>query len=199
MVFRSDSFKKLIDDGELIYLVADWTNYDPLITKELERYKRGGVPLYLYWKIGEENPRQAKTASYSTIYMCIIAALLNIVIILSFKEFIVGIYTTDEVVFNLTVGLLIFAAIFQLPDGIQMGALGSLRGYKDTFGPMKIMAVSYWGVGLPLGIILSITDIITTQMGAVGMWTGMASGLLVAAVLMVRRVRKISTKFIDEN
>ena len=50
MVFRSDSFKKLIDDGELIYLVADWTNYDPLITKELERYKRGGVPLYLYWK-----------------------------------------------------------------------------------------------------------------------------------------------------
>jgi Na+-driven multidrug efflux pump len=40
---------------------------------------------------------------------------------------------------------------------------------------------------------------VTTQMGAVGMWTGMASGLLVAAVLMVRRVRIISTKFINEN
>ena len=64
--------------------------------------------------------------------MCIIAALINIIVILSFKEFIVGIYTTDTIVFNLTVGLLIFAAIFQLPDGIQMGALGSLRGYKDT-------------------------------------------------------------------
>ena len=59
-----------------------------------------------------------------------------------------------------------------------MASIGSMRGYKDTFGPMKIMAISYWGVGLPLGIILSITDIVTTQMGAVGMWTGMASGLL---------------------
>jgi len=61
------------------------------------------------------------------------------------------------------------------------------------------MAISYWGVGLPLGIILSITDLIVTQMGAVGMWTGMATGLSVAAVLMVRRVRKISTQFINEN
>jgi Na+-driven multidrug efflux pump len=36
-------------------------------------------------------------------------------------------------------------------------------------------------------------------MGAVGMWAGMATGLLVAAILMVRRVRKISNKFINEN
>jgi MATE family multidrug resistance protein len=64
---------------------------------------------------------------------------------------------------------------------------------------MKIMAISYWGIGLPLGIILSITDLIVEQMGAVGMWTGMAAGLSVAAVLMVRRVRKISTQFINEN
>ena len=80
-----------------------------------------------------------------------------------------------------------------------MASIGSMRGYKDTFGPMKIMAISYWGIGLPLGIVLSITDIITEQMGAVGMWAGMATGLLVAAILMVRRVRKISNKFINEN
>jgi Na+-driven multidrug efflux pump len=47
--------------------------------------------------------------------------------------------------------------------------------------------------------VLSITDIITEQMGAVGMWGGLATGLLVAAILMVRRVRKISNKFINEN
>ena len=45
----------------------------------------------------------------------------------------------------------------------------------------------------------AITDIIIDQMGAIGMWTGMATGLLVAAILMVRRVRKVSTQFINEN
>ena len=99
----------------------------------------------------------------------------------------------------LAVILLSFAAFFQLADGLAMASIGSMRGYKDTYGPMKIMAISYWGVGLPLGIVLSVTDFITAPMGAVGMWTGMASGLLVAALLMVRRVRKISQKFIDEN
>ena len=57
VVFKSKSFNELIDKGDLIYLVADWTNYDPLITKELEKYQRGGVPLYLYWKSGEKKPK----------------------------------------------------------------------------------------------------------------------------------------------
>ena len=82
---------------------------------------------------------------------------------------------------------------------MQMCALGSLRGYKDTFGPMKILAFSYWGIGMPVGIILSITDLIVDSMGAVGMWTGMSLGLLCAATLIVRRVRLISTKYIDEH
>ena len=49
-----------------------------------------------------------------------------------------------------------------------MGAVGALRGYKDTFGPMKIIAISYWGIGLPVGVVLSITSIITEPMGASG-------------------------------
>ena len=57
VVFKSKSFNELIDKGDLIYLVADWTNYDSLITKELEKYQRGGVPLYLYWKSGEKKPK----------------------------------------------------------------------------------------------------------------------------------------------
>ena len=55
--FNSKFFKETVSNGNIIYLVADWTNYDPKITEELEKYKRGGVPLYLYWKKDSKNPR----------------------------------------------------------------------------------------------------------------------------------------------
>jgi len=123
---------------------------------------------------------------------------MSLVIVIN-AEFLASLLNDNPKVVSLAVTLLFFAAFFQVADGLAMASIGSMRGYKDTFGPMKIMAISYWGVGLPLGIILAITDIITDQMGAVGMWTGMATGLFVAAVLMVRRVRKVSTKFINDN
>jgi MATE family multidrug resistance protein len=123
---------------------------------------------------------------------------MSLIIVLN-AEFLASLLNDNPEVIALAVTLLFFAAFFQVADGLAMASIGSMRGYKDTFGPMKIMAISYWGVGLPLGIILAITDIITDQMGAVGMWAGMATGLLVAAILMVRRVRKVSTQFINDN
>ena len=63
---------------------------------------------------------------------------------------------------------------------------------------MKIMAISYWGIGLPVGIILSTTSLIVEPMQAVGMWTGICLGLLVAATLMVLRVKETSNRFINE-
>ena len=149
--------------------------------------------------VGASNMKGAKYSSYFSLRLATICALFMSFIIVFNAEFLASLLNDNKEVIGLAVTLLFFAAFFQLADGLAMASIGSMRGYKDTFGPMKIMAVSYWGVGLPLGIVLSITDIITDQMGAVGMWTGMASGLLVAAVLMVRRVRIISTKFINEN
>ena len=143
--------------------------------------------------IGEENPIQAKTASHSTIYLCIIAALVNIAVILVFREFIVGIYTTDIIVFNLTVGLLIFAALFQLPDGIQMGALGSLRGYKDTFVPMILLFISYWIFALPVGYYLTNFGF-GNPYGASGMWIGMIIGLSIFSILSILRLKWVTRK-----
>ncbi len=34
-------------ENDVAFLTADWTNNDPVITQELERYGRSGVPLYL--------------------------------------------------------------------------------------------------------------------------------------------------------
>jgi MATE family multidrug resistance protein len=143
--------------------------------------------------IGEDNFKKAKVASSSTIYLCMLTALMNVVLILSFREFIVGIYTSDEIIYSLAVHLLIFAAIFQLPDGIQMGALGSLRGFKDTFIPMILLFISYWIFAMPIGYYLTMTGF-GIPLGAAGMWYGMIIGLSIFAILAILRLRWIIKK-----
>ena len=40
-----------------VYLVGDWTRRDDAITRELERRRRSGVPLYLVYAPGSPEPR----------------------------------------------------------------------------------------------------------------------------------------------
>jgi thiol:disulfide interchange protein len=46
-VVFTDSTLAIMRAKNITLLKGDWTNYDPQITKLLEKYKRGGVPLYL--------------------------------------------------------------------------------------------------------------------------------------------------------
>ena len=68
------------------------------------------------------------------------------VIILIFRDNLVSLYSSDLAVATIAMNLLLFGAIFQIPDGMQMGALGSLRGYKDTFSPLLIIILTSWVV-----------------------------------------------------
>ena len=138
--------------------------------------------------ICEKNPIQAKIAATSTIMLCISGALINSVIIISFGSFIVGLYTTELPVLELAVSLILFAAIFQLPDGIQMGALGCLRGYKDTFIPMILLLISYWVFAMPIGYYLTNYGF-GDPLGAKGMWFGMIIGLTIFSFLSIFRLR----------
>lgn len=98
-------------------------------------------------------------------------------------RFIIGLYTADAAVLGLAVGLLQMAALFQLSDGLQVSAMGALRGLKDTTWPMIANLLAYWGVGLPLGWYLGFG----AGLGPRGLWLGLVGGLTVAAVLLAAR------------
>ena len=51
-VFARDGFRKALDDANAVYMVGDWTDVDPAITKYLQRYKAVGVPLYVVYPRG---------------------------------------------------------------------------------------------------------------------------------------------------
>jgi MATE family multidrug resistance protein len=89
----------------------------------------------------------------------------------------------NRLVIELAVTFLAFAALFQVFDGAQAVALGMLRGLHDTRVPMLIAALGYWGVGLPLGIVLAFP----LDLAGTGIWMGLASGLAVVAFLLTLR------------
>ena len=104
------------------------------------------------------------------------------------NEWIVGFYTDDAAVAALAATLLLYAAAFQFPDGVQVLSAGALRGLGDTRVPMLLAGLAYWAGGMPLGAVLGLgVGGLTTGWGPRGMWLGLIAGLLVAAVLLSLR------------
>jgi MATE family multidrug resistance protein len=77
---------------------------------------------------------------------------------------------------------------------MQVGALGALRGLKDTRVPFVTNVVAYWGVGLPTAYLIGVYY----NFGPVGMWVGLIVGLSVAAVLHSWRFRVLTRRLLSQ-
>ncbi len=84
--------------------------------------------------------------------------------------------------------LLIIAALFQISDGVQVAALGALRGLEDVRVPGLISFIAYWVIALPLGYWLAFP----LGYGPMGLWAGLSIGLTLSAVALSWRVRVLS-------
>ena len=116
-------------------------------------------------------------------------------LLLGGHELIVQLYTRDATVAALAASLLLYAAAFQFPDGIQVLSAGALRGLKDTRVPMFLAAFAYWGIGMPLGAGLGLgLGGFTPALGPRGMWMGLIAGLTCAALLLGRRFLRSSAR-----
>ncbi len=122
-------------------------------------------------------------------FMCITA-----LILLLWPREIAVLWLPDDAanrdVLALAVSFLHVAAAFQLMDGVQVTAAMSLRGLKDTRGPMWLAGASYWLAGAPMGIALAFW----AGMRGMGIWLGLAFGLAVAAVTLSTRFALLSKK-----
>lgn len=86
-------------------------------------------------------------------------------------------------VIGLAATFLLFAALFQVADGAQAVSAGVLRGLQDTTIPMIYAAIGYWGIGLPLGVVLAFHFGFEGR----GIWIGLFSGLAAVSLLLLWR------------
>ncbi len=99
-----------------------------------------------------------------------------------------GIYVDTEAAKNaalmgFAVQFMVVAAAFQLFDGLQAVAAGALRGLQDTRVPMLVALSGYWLVGFTACIALGLG----TPLEGVGVWIGLAAGLVVVSALLIWR------------
>jgi MATE family multidrug resistance protein len=152
------------------------------------------VAIRIGHSVGREDALNAKISVYCALLCSIFIALLTATMTVILSIEISALYTENRGVIMMASSLLFFAALFQFSDGIQVVSANALRGYKDTSAMLILSVVSYWLVGLPVGIVLGLTDWLFPAMAAKGFWIGFISGLSCAAVLMFWRVNVIQKR-----
>jgi MATE family multidrug resistance protein len=95
-------------------------------------------------------------------------------------------YSSDAMVLALAIVLLPIAGVFAVFDGLQVVAIGLLRGLGDTRMPMIVNVVGFWCIGMPISLWLGFG----LDYGAEGLWWGLVAGLVVVAVFLILRVRQ---------
>lgn len=59
VALSTDTVKKQFEQQGIVYLKGDWTNKDPQITAFLKKFKRSGVPLYVFYPAGQaDSPKE---------------------------------------------------------------------------------------------------------------------------------------------
>ena len=138
--------------------------------------------------IGRGSVPSARQAGLLTFGIGIVWLTLLIAVPLGFPELLVRMFLSPSDpgfpdVLSLTTQLLLLAAFFQVFDGLQVMASLALRGLKDTIVPLWCAGVGYWIFGIAGGWVLAFP----MEMGAHGLWWGMAAGLTVTGSLLAIR------------
>jgi MATE family multidrug resistance protein len=86
--------------------------------------------------------------------------------------------------------LLAVGASFFIADGLQTVAAGALRGLNDTRMPLLFAAVCFWAIGFTACWGLGFT----LGYGPTGIWIGLSIGLMIYAVLLIRRFQTLTKR-----
>jgi MATE family multidrug resistance protein len=138
--------------------------------------------------LGAGYPSAARFAGLTGVSMCALFMTFSSTFLLLFRDAVVDLYTSDTSVQAIAISLLLMAAVFQIADGVQIGAAGALRGYKDTKMPMVINMFAYWALGFPLAYMAAITYHAPPSY----IWAAFALALSVAAIMLTLRLLRIS-------
>jgi MATE family multidrug resistance protein len=132
--------------------------------------------------IGAGQPERARTAGWLCISVSVAVMSCFSLGYLAFPRLLLRCFTRDAAVIDLGVKILMLVALFQVADGAQVSTTGALRGLGNTRSAMIANLIGHYPIGLALGLVLCFVF----GLGVMGLWTGLAAGLISVAVMLVR-------------
>ncbi len=99
-------------------------------------------------------------------------------------------FSSDSEIILITSRLLLFAAFFQLLDGVQVIAVGALRGLEDYQYSSVVAFIAYWLIALPLAYVLAFY----AQWSVYGIWLALSIALGIVAVVLYFRINVVIKK-----
>mmetsp|Transcript_21339 Transcript_21339/g.48470 ORF Transcript_21339/g.48470 Transcript_21339/m.48470 type:complete len:552 (-) Transcript_21339:31-1686(-) len=127
--------------------------------------------------LGAGDTHRAKIASWLTIGMATVTAIMLSTLLLLFRKKIPFLFTNDEEINELVQILLRVGAIFQIPDAINGAVQGIFRGSGRQNLGAKLNFVGYYMLGIPIGLLLAFNY----RQNVLGLWHGVTFGLFVVS------------------
>ena len=136
-------------------------------------------------ELGKNNLLEMHQSARTTMLMATGFMAITAVFFVLLKDWLPTLFVKPEEteVLLISSGLMIIAGIFQLFDGMQVVALGALRGIQDVKYPTLITMIAYWGLGLPSAYYFAFH----TDAKTAGIWYGFLIGLGSASILLTLR------------
>lgn len=143
---------------------------------------------------GKKSYIDMRKSAYSALILTLAFMVFTCILFLTFNQLLPKAFTSNSEVLEIAASLLIIAGFFQISDGLQVTALGILRGLHDVKIPTIVTLFSYWAVGIPVAYYLSIH----LEIGPSGIWYGYLTGLSIVAITMFIRFEIISRRLIKD-
>ena len=142
-------------------------------------------------EVGAKRYKEAKNYARLGLIVSFSIALLMVLFVFFNRDLIAMLYATEPLLLNYIPHFLLYTAAWQLFDAIACPIQGILRGYKDVNAAFYVSMLAYWGICLPLGLVLDFYF----QQGAYSYWQSMVTGVFASAVLLFFRLRYIENKY----
>jgi len=136
--------------------------------------------------VGAGDPERAVAAGWLAIGVAVSCMAVFALVYLAMPGFLLKVFTRDPAVVEVGSKILMVVALFQIADGTQVSTTGALRGLGDTRSPMIANLIGHYPIGLLTGLGLCFG----LGYGVVGLWGGLACGLISVALLLLRAWRR---------